>query len=93
MFTLEMNSKAIAVIATVLLVGTFAAVLPFKVALADESAEKVAAKHERVEAKHGFASKQDIKFHEKHGFPFLPDHPELSCQPGKKDNLASTNCP
>ncbi len=89
---IEMNSKTIAVITTVLLVGTFAAVLPFKVALADESAEKVAAKHEHVEAKHGFASHQDIKFHEKHGFPNLPDFPELSCQPGKKDNLASTGC-
>ncbi len=50
-----------------MLVGTIAAVLLFKVVLADESAEK----HEHVEAKHGFGSLQDVKFHEKHGFPNL----------------------
>ena len=87
-----MNSKTIAIITTIVLVGTIAAILPFKAALAAESAEKVAEKHERVEAKHGFASHQDVKFHEKHGFPKNPVLGELSCQPGKKDNLASTGC-
>ncbi len=62
-----------------MLVGTIAAVLLFKVVLADESAEK----HEHVEAKHGFGSLQDVKFHEKHGFPNLDVLGDFACQPGQ----------
>ena len=87
-----MNNKTIAIIAAIILVGTIAAIPSFKAALADESAQKVAEKHQSVEDKHGFGSHQDIKFHEKHGFPNLPQLGDLSCLPGKKDSLASTGC-
>jgi hypothetical protein len=87
-----MNNKTIAIIPAIILVATIAAIPSFKAALADESPQKVAEKHQRVEDKHGFASHQDIKFHEKHGFPNLPILGDLSCKPGKKDSLASTGC-
>ncbi|MBA3977090.1 MAG: hypothetical protein H0X50_02695 [Nitrosopumilus sp.] len=80
------------VISAIVLSGTMVSFVSSNIVFADESQAKVDEKHERVEDKHGFGSQQDVKFHEKHGFPDNPVLGDLSCQEGKKDNLASYGC-
>ena len=84
-----MNISALA--AGIVLVGAMTVINNANLALADESQEKVCEKHERVEDKHGFGSKQDHNFHEKHGYPEREDLGDLSGQEGDKDSLAQ-NC-
>ena len=88
-FTKLMNISALA--AGIVLVGAMTVINNANLALADESQEKVCEKHERVEDKHGFGSKQDHNFHEKHGYPEREDLGDLSGQEGDKDSLAQ-NC-
>lgn len=76
----------------IVMTGAMISSTSLSMVFADETQAKVDQKHEKVEDKHGFGSQQDVKFHEKHGFPDNDVLGELSCQEGKKDNLASYGC-
>jgi uncharacterized low-complexity protein len=88
-FTKLMSISALA--AGIVLVGAMTVINNANLALAEESQEKVCEKHQRVEGKHGFGSKQDHNFHEKHGYPENEVLGDLSGQEGDKDSL-SQNC-